>query len=222
MARRENLAFLDSVCPPTVKDRSYDALLTWLFGTEERTITTCARIAYQSMKRKSRELIKMPKQDAQAHYNEVVGLIFQCIHDLCNSELSQQEAFDSWHKSTCERMIEISSKHNPSITFGLAQYWLNLTVRNMLLMEIWDEKFEPIRQYLHISIDTFIIEKASSNFGIEIINIFGQFKLYSAVDSKPWQKWDYSEYIKFQEDMRNTVEYPMEWEYSMWSKAKTE
>ena len=53
MAKKENLEFLDRICPATVKDRSYDSMLTWLFG-EEKTITVCAEKAYRDIQRNLR------------------------------------------------------------------------------------------------------------------------------------------------------------------------
>lgn len=217
MAKPQNIEFLEIVCHPTVKERSYDALLTWLFGSDERTIAVCAKSAYENVKKRFREIGKMPEQDKRAYRDDVNGLIARCLDELFKLELSEREAFDAWHKETCENICEVSDKHNipkwvtwmeNGFTYGLAQNWLNVTIKNMLIMEQWDEQLEPIRNYLHIPADGFIIEAATKNLGIKI-------------KDKPWYRWDYNDYIVFQEEVCGVVDCPISWEYSAWSKNQT-
>jgi len=220
MARKENLEFLVSVCPASLSNKSYDDLLTWLFGDEERSLAVCSRVAFKSMKRKIRGTNKMPIHDEPAYKAEVNGLITRCVDVLLKRELSSREAFYSWHKESCEKICELSDKHiEGEFSYGFAQYLLNLTLKNMLLMESWDEYFEPIKNSLHIPADGKIIEAASEKLGIKIIDTQGQYSLYEVSKTKPWRRWNYSDYIRFQEDVRNSVDCPMDWELSVWTKT---
>ena len=143
------------------------------------------------------------------------------IDDLFKCGLSQREAFDSWHQESCDKICEVSDKYIENVfAFGLAQYLLNLTLKNMLLMEQWDNYLKPIRSYLHVPVDGFVMEAASENLGILMIDKQGQFNLYDINESKSWRQWNYSEYIKFQEDVRNATNCPIYWEFDVRGKGK--
>ena len=229
MAKPQNLAFLESVCPPAVRDRTYDALLTWLFHSEERTVAVCEQSAFYNVKKSIREIKEMPEQDKQAWREAVGKLIICCIEDMSMLNLSHRKGFDAWHRITCEDICSISDKHNipkwvswmeNGFTTGLAQIWLNMTLKNMLLMEQFDEQLDVCKKHLHVPVSGFILEAASKDFGIKMIDKHGQFNLYSLADTKPWSKWDYSEYIGFQEEIRNAADCPIDWEFNAWNKTR--
>jgi hypothetical protein len=235
MPKKENLEFLASIYSnavnkatqkPTLPLDDYDALLDWLFGTEERTITACARTAYNDVKRRLTGIADMPKQDKKAYREAVETLIDDCVNDLFKQKISEQAAFDVWHGETCEEIRRVSKEHKISdwvsdgITYGLAQKWLNIAIKNMLVMEKWDDDLNLIRAFLHIPVDRVIIKAASDNRSIKLLDKQGQYTSYKNGVSKPWSTWDYDEYIKFQNDVRGAVECPMDWEYGAWNKAK--
>jgi hypothetical protein len=238
VAKKENLEFLASVYytavikatqKSTIPLDDYDALLDWLFGTEERTIAACTRVAYGDVKRRFSGIGKMPEKDKQKWRGDVERLIEGHIGDLFKGVLSERGAFDVWHNKACEDICNVSDEHNipqwvewmdGEFTYGLAQKWLNMTIKNMLIMERWDEKLEPIKKCLHVPVDSYIMEAASEMLGVGIVDTQGQFKPYKEGVSKPWSKWDYSDYIKFQEDVRNAADCPIDWEYSAWNKTK--
>ena len=88
-------------------------------------------------------------------------------------------------------------------------------------MERWDNQIEPFKKYLHIPVDSYIMEAASKMLDIKIIDKQGQYNLYKIGVSKPWSKWGYNDYIKFQEDIRNAVKgCPMDWEFEAWNETK--
>jgi hypothetical protein len=183
----------------------YEALLTWVFGGEERTIEVCARVALSGAYRSLRDFVKMPKPEKEIWRGETMRLVVRCIDELLARESFTPEAFDDWHNKTCTAICELSNKHNARLTeegftYGLAQRLLNLTIQNMLLMERWDEQLEPIRKYLHVPANSFILEAATEYLRIP------------APSTKPWRVWTYSEYISFQNALRQAVDCPIDWE----------
>lgn len=243
MPKKENLEFLISLYSNSVKNNRkesntdldvYEALLKWLFG-DERTIEVCARTAYRDVQR---NLIgigddEVPQEKKQAWKEEIEKKITQCIEELFIQNISEQKEFDTWHKKTCEEICKISDKHNISkylkngFTDGIAQKQLNMTIKNMFVMDMekWNEDLNKIKKYLHIPVDSYILQAASEKLGIEIINKKGKYSPYKGDVSKPWSKWNYDDYIKFQEDVRKAIAYPiadcpMDWEFSAWNETK--
>lgn len=234
MPRKENAEFLVSLLNPltTFPVSVYDAMLTWLFKSEERTIEVCAAIAYSDIRRKPIEGIgNMPEVDKKAWRAAMAAVIAERIDALLQQQISKQAEFDAWHKATCETMNEISDKYEASkylkngYTYGLAQKQLNITFKNMMVMEQWDKQLEKIRNYLHCPVDSYIMEAASVMLDIAIPLKNGDSGKYKEGDSKPWSQWDYNDYIVFQEAIRAAIEMPtvscpIDWEFGAWNKIK--
>lgn len=235
MAKKENVEFLVSLFQPLTNFPTsvYDAMLTWLFGSEERTIEVCARTAYRDVQRNLSGISKMPEQNKRTWREDIEALIVRCIGDLLAQDLSDKEAFDAWHKSACEKLCKESDKHNISkwvewmengYTYGLSQKIVNMTIKNMLVMEQWDSYFEPIKQHLHIPVDSYVMDAASGDLEIPIPCKNGGVGKYSLTgsksDSKPWSRWEYGDYITFQEEVRKATPCPMDWEFGAWNRIK--
>ena len=236
MAKKENAEFLVSLLQPLTKFPTsvYDAMLTWLFGSEERTIEVCARVAYQDIRQNPTGGIgKMPSHEKQAWKSAIGALIVCCIDELFAKGLSEQISFDIWHKETCDKICEESNRREipkwikhmeDGFSYGVAQKWLNMTIKNMLVMEQWDSYLEPIKQYLHVPVDSYVMEAASTDLEIPIPCKNGGVGKYSLTgskaDSKPWSRWEYGDYIAFQEDVRKATPCPMDWEFGAWNKIK--
>ncbi len=95
--------------------------------------------------------------------------------------------------------------------YGQAQKWLNMTLKNMMIMGLWETELERIKKHLHVPIDNVILEVAKKELAI----------------IKKWDSWsrldDYKEYITFQNNIRDKIkEYdcPIDWEFDMWIKYK--
>lgn len=234
MARKENMEFLASIYSTSVKKNKtiinlddYDALLTWLFG-KEKTIAVCAEKAYRDLQRNLRGIAEMPKKEE--YKSETYNKIASCIDELLKMEVCGREEFDTWHHESCQKIRELSNKHNipkwvkwmerSVFPYGLAQKWLNMTIKNMLVMEKWNDELDKIRKQLHAPVDSYVLQAASEMLGIKIINKQGQLSLYKEGITKPWSKWGYSDYVRFQEELRNAVECSMDWEFDAWNKTK--
>ena len=93
-----------------------------------------------------------------------------------------------------------------NLTYGQAQKWVNMTIKNMLVMGLWEFP-ENIEKQLHIPIDNYIIDEAKENLDIK----------------KPSCSWskitDVGEYFDYQNKVRERVsnpETPLTWEHKAW------
>lgn len=228
MARIENLEFLCNSYlskggNKETTNELYNKLLKWYFG--EVSINTCAKRAYQDFKRLLKGISEMSEKDKNLYRNEVNELITSCVEKLFKNEMS----FDIWHTNTCKQILDITEKHNLPIkiefTYGLAQKWLNMTIKYMLIMEKWDNLLEPFKKDLHVPVDNYIMEGASSDLGIDIIDKNGELKVYNKDFSKAWSQWNESDYTRFQSEVRNATrakdyDSSIDWEFDMWIKIK--
>lgn len=199
---------------------------------------------------------KLGKQK-NGEYVEYISLKKEFREDLNNylseqiNELlkSSQEEFDIWHERTCDQIVgrakkfsgpdkelfaikkDISASSDKVFFYGQAQKWLNMTLKYMLIMGLWDRELEEKKEYFHVPVDSYIMKAASA----EGINVPYKNKkqegvlasgMYSEAKSKVWSQWEKEEYVKFQEDLRSRLEilkvYPMEWEFSVWMRSAKE
>jgi hypothetical protein len=96
-------------------------------------------------------------------------------------------------------------------SYGLAQKWLNITIKNMIVMEKWDSQLAKVKHYLHVPVDNYILDGARADFE-DIVT-----------SKKPWSKWNYEEYKIFQKALRKklNVTPPIVWEFDVWVKMAT-
>ena len=157
MAKKENVEYLMSklLSLPKFPTPVYDAMLTWVFGSEERTVSVCARTAFSGAYRGIKGFAKMPKQEKEAWREKSIQLVVDCIDELlscCEGKPAAPDVFDDWHKNTCKRIYELSGEHEVKLTkegftYAQAAKALDMTIQNMLLMEAWDEELEPVRGF---------------------------------------------------------------------------
>lgn len=142
-----------------------------------------------------------------------------------SSDKEKQNAFDREHKRICEEIIGTYSKIC-DFTYGQAQKWLNMTLKYVILL---DENSE-LKSYLHIPVDSFIMQTVGSDnaklkhcLKLECVpKKDGTVGKYSESSSKSWSKWNYDEYIAFQNTVRKAINEntsfgsPIEWENVAW------
>lgn len=152
--------------------------------------------------------------------------IFKKVRDMLESvnKYCTKEDFDKWH---CKTLYEIKNKVNDKnvlkedLSIGQAQKWLNMTIKYMMLLGDWDEKFNKIREFIHVPVDSYIME-AASNMKILLERKNGEYKKYSEGSSKPWSQWHEEEYKKFQDKLRDKLRAkypdicPIDWEGPAW------
>ena len=141
------------------------------------------------------------------------------------------ETFDLWHKAKCKEIKDTMNgrkwkdsrsilKESDSFTYGLAQKWVNMTLKYLGLLGMLPEGLTP--KSLHVPIDSFILEELKEESKIDGIEKDGDTYKYK---TKPWsQLKKYDDYMEIQNAIRqiagNTE--PIEWESSAWIEiAKT-
>lgn len=194
--------------------------------SEKPTIEECAGKAYKDLARTM--LYNMPNQDdknasddyekAKENYKiKICELINGRITDLLNGDLTD---FDGWHKATCNSIVNESKKDKIIKVFyyGQAQKWLNMTFKNMFIIDVFLEEdiknsLYKIEKDLHIPIDNIMLDIAKNDFELSSCK-------------KSWSRWDFEEYDKFQSKLLEVVKQkvqditPIEWEFERWLKER--
>jgi len=197
---------------------------------EPISIDICANKAYRDFNRTLRGIGTWGDNNKEK-YDEYKKAIFDILRKRIAEELlnaNDSEKFSEYHKQICEEITRVSKKYDlqniltQGFHDGVAQKWLNMTLKYMLVLsEIankdksigfdlrWDtERMVNIRKYLHVPVDTQVIEAASSCFGIEVSRKHPtkdgkKNSKYSESVSKPWSQWDYeNDYEPFQKELR--------------------
>lgn len=235
MAKKENLVFLANSYlsekgNQKLTSKLYDGLIEWYFGSKECTVEICAKRAYEDLQRNLRGISGMEQEKKQSYKNEIYLLISKSINELFEMGTLSEEKHDEWHMKTCEKICEYSKKLNTDVTnkftYGLAQKWLNMTFKYMLITEQWDTQLSHIKQHLHIPVDSYVMEGACFILGIKIIDNKGKLDQYNSDRSKPWSSWNCEEYIEFQKRVRKAVtvredyKCPIDWEFNAWITIK--
>lgn len=158
---------------------------------------------------------------------KICGMLVKEYDVLLNAVESsddKQNAFDSEHNRICEEIIKAYSEIS-ELTYGQAQKWLNMMLKYVLLVE----GDSVLKGYLHIPVDSYIMQTVGSDnpklkycLKLECVpKKDGTVGKYSESSSKPWSKWNYDEYIAFQNSVRTAVSEsgynsPIEWENEAW------
>lgn len=153
-------------------------------------------------------------------------------------KIQSQEDFDAWHAETCDEIVlkakgysspdkQLFAAKNKKregsegnvFFYGQAQKWLNMTLKYMLIMGLWEEELTEKKKYFHVPVDSFIMGAAGISVPCKDKNgwTWGE---YSESKSKVWSQWEKEEYTEFQKALRDKLSkdntYPMEWEGSAW------
>ena len=209
----------------------------------------CAKRAYLDLARtvkysySSSELEEMKsKKSSEEDKDKATNFIDaknELIKNICENILSpiktkegeisfKNSDFDDWHKAKCEEIINFMNnsidKSNTKIlkkesfTIGQAQKWVNMTLKYLWLLNALPTGVKP--EYLHVPIDSYIIEIAYYNKN-KFENALG------LLEEKPKDSWSklskYEEYFKIQEAIRKAIKtnatnetIPIKWESLAW------
>lgn len=153
-------------------------------------------------------------------------LVHECdiLENAVKDSDEKQNAFDREHKRICEEIINTYSEIS-EFTYGQAQKWLNMMLKYVLMTA----EDSALKNYLHIPVDSYIMQAVGSDdtklkhcLKLECVpKKDGTVGKYSESASKPWSKWNYEEYIDFQNCIRKAIsesDYssPIEWENAAW------
>ena len=138
---------------------------------------------------------------------------YQCI----------DEQFGLWHKAKCEEIMSTMNTagfpddslilKNNSFTYGLAQKWVNMTLKYLWLLDKLPEGLTE--KSLHVPIDSFILEKLQEENVDEIKRDGDTYKYIG----KSWSQLDdYDVYLDIQAKIGQIAgkTFPIEWEGSAW------
>lgn len=157
-------------------------------------------------------------KDFEKKKNDFIKQCNSIIKNNIEELLSNSNAdFDKWHQNLCTG--EGDSNHHLSdipdglfengstgLTIGQRQKWINMSIKNMLIMGFWDEALSKYKDVIHVPIDDKILTKAKEE-GINTIL------------PKEWNNInDYDEYMRFQTELRDKLKptLPIVWEWDAW------
>lgn len=205
--------------------------VAWYFSSSNKSIDSCVHRAYRDFCRQLTGLGAIPGRESWRETLES-GLI-ESIKKLLNSLPKNQNEYDKWHDDVCKYLMENSKNSSGDLsavfTYGIAQKWVNMSLKNMLIQECesWELELSRLEQFLHVPVDSYIMQGASDD-GVDIMNKRGHISKYSESYSKPWSKWDRCDYMDFQKRIRHMVidsqkySSPIDWEYPTWVRVAKE
>lgn len=195
------------------------------------------KYSYSSSKLEEMKSKKSSEEDKDKATN-FIDSKNELIKNICENILSTIETkegeisfessdFDKWHKAKCEEIINFMNnsidKSNTEIlkesfTIGQAQKWVNMTLKYLWLLNALPTGVKP--EYLHVPIDSYIIEIAYDNKN-KFENALG------LLEEKPEDSWSklpkYETYFEIQEAIRKAIKtnttnetIPIKWESLAW------
>lgn len=186
----------------------------------------CAEKAYLDLCRtiKFNTENKDTRKGAKQKICEMLVHEYDILENAVKGSDEKQNAFDCEHKRICEEIINTYSEIS-ELTYGQAQKWLNMMLKYVLMTA----EDSALKNYLHIPVDSYIMQAVGSDnpklkhcLKLECVpQKNGTVGKYNESTSKPWSKWDYEEYIAFQNCIRKAISEssyssPIEWENEAW------
>ncbi len=119
-----------------------------------------------------------------------------------------QEIFDKWHTELCRGIVKIYNDAAVPFYYGQAQKWVNMALK--YLSVISPEATAGYFEFLHVPVDSKVIETAADVFGVN-------------APTARWSRMDESQYLDYQGRLRsainaNTDLCPMLWEFRNWKR----
>ena len=177
---------------------TYEEKIGWWKGTlfEEDIVELAISKAYKDLMRtirgfasnKNNSVIKINAKNSIKTY----------VINIVSYNSMNQDLFDKLHREQCYKLIEIFD--DQEFTVGQAQKWINMTFKNLHLLEYSD--IDKIYEFCHIPVDSYIL----------CITKYDKL-------NKCWSKLnDYDEYLIYQEWFRNEYsnDVPLDKEFHLW------
>ena len=189
-------------------------------------LVKCAEKAYLDLCRtiKFNTDNKDTRKSAKRKICEMLVHEYDALENAVKDSDEKQNVFDREHKRICEEIINTYSGIS-EFTYGQAQKWLNMMLKYVLMTT----EDSALKNYLHIPVDSYIMQAVGSDdtklkhcLKLECVpKKDGTVGKYSESASKPWSKWNYEEYIAFQDSIRTAISErehssPIEWENAAW------
>ena len=180
-----------------------------VFGTEENNEKAAAKRAYRDMCR----TIRFEKGVSQKQKNDCRARVVELIETEIKkyNSIDTVEKYDEFHDSLCLRIIDCYDNQTiAEITYGQAQKWVNMTMKYLcVLYEGQCDWLNKIYSFLHIPIDSIILDKARKEFPNEF-----------PVNNTPWSQFSRGEYITIQNRLRAVIKDValIDWEFKAWNR----
>lgn len=178
---------------------------TAIFGREDDKVKAASRRAYRDMCRTIRFKEGCTDDEKTELYDSALNDIIIPAIMLCTS-LRNKDSYDKWHDSLC---CDITGKYTSvghTFHYGQSQKWVNMMMKYLCILS-GDNSLDCIYKYLHIPLDSIVINTAQKEPGI----------------CKPfnsWSKLTRDEYIDYQQELMDKLYndglIPLEWEFDVW------
>ena len=192
--------------------------------TSSKIIVKAARKSYMDFCRRITFQNRVPMENRDIFEDRVKTLLSDMIPSLLESvryENQSQELFDGKHNEICEAILDVYDSAGGQ-TYGIAQRWLNLTLMNLVLIDsiqrINNLPIAKTRKFFHVPVDNYLLEAATTKqntyrHGLSLkysplkhdIGRDYQMDWYRAGAVQPFEKWEYQEYIEFQNAIRDKL-----------------
>lgn len=186
-------------------------------------------------------------RDASSHVlsidggNEPKKELGKAVISKALEELESIDDYAKWHDDLCQQLLDKEyspAKEHPlkSITYGIAQKWVNMTMKYLAVAYYALNEHEACEEYcsfyewavkrheasLHVPVDRYIIEAAwrkNPDIKLPVDDPSRRVKQYKhpADHCTAWSKWSKDDYKQFQEALRDSLsQHPLDWEGSAW------
>jgi len=203
------------------------------YVSHERDIGTAIRMAYRDFQRVV-EGMGAVNEDVKKKYKEDISKIIKCkITQLPAPDANTKKTvFDCWHYKTCDDIVGThpDGYESINITYGIAQKWLNMTIKNMVIYDICDNKLMSYYDCFHVPVDKIIMAAVTDDKNMQIklplrpkdengktrkynkdedVSYFDKCESYLTESKKgfreskyyPWSEWNYHAYKNFQDSL---------------------
>ncbi|MGO8794533.1 MAG: hypothetical protein ACLQLC_06900 [Candidatus Sulfotelmatobacter sp.] len=169
--------------------KDYEEYLLRLIFGRDISLSACVSLAYGDFNRTLRGISKLPDaDDLHTKAEKVLTDALTTLQARLATPMTQSE-FDDWHKKTCDSLGAI---YGDTFAFhaGQAQKWVNMTLKYIYTVgEEHIQGFAPAYTLCHAPLDNTVLEELT-RYGFDL-------------PDKAWSQFDYAEYFKCQEWMRN-------------------
>lgn len=170
------------------------------FGEYVDPIQKAIEQAYLDFCRTLTNFSKHPNRDKIMYAAEYT--LYKEIAQIAGSSFKNQDEFDRWHHTCCQKLIAIFSDFK--LYHGQAQKWINMTLKYLFILE--PSKAVANYPFYHIPIDNIIIRNLKKQKPPKL--------------KVAWSRLDdYQTYLHFQHWFRTTFKgIPMDNEFKLWLK----
>ncbi len=225
------------------KETAINFMIYNLIGIDPETCNEMEKIIEQAIQRAYRDAasrVLSIKDDIKDEIKREAAQKLKSRIVSIDSKKERNESFDSWHEKTCEILYDFfnndekdgiyKDNDNRHFTCGIAQKWVNMTMKYLALIYEafigYDYPGKGLKKYVEWYKDNLYAFEAAFHIPIDSYVIKGLKACYkndekiTQILSVTWSKWnDYEKYKKVQDAFRNDLkenEMPLDKENKIW------